>query len=114
MSSFESKHNHELSKTDGEKREWNSHRQIQPHMKEMIATLRRNNVNLTKVHCIMGDIYGTNGDVPWARGSLRTVCNQITRDQMDDDIKKTMEIFKEMHEKDPGFQFSVNLIKEVE
>ncbi|OQU85089.1 hypothetical protein SORBI_3004G169966 [Sorghum bicolor] len=74
----EANHNHPLSRTAGEKREWNSHRQIEPFMKEMIKYLRQSN---------------------------------ITRDQMDDDIRKTMEIFRDMHEKDPDFQFSVELDK---
>ncbi|KAG0529584.1 hypothetical protein BDA96_05G111200 [Sorghum bicolor] len=104
-------HNHELSRTNGEKREWNSHRQIDPSMKEMIRNLRLNNVSLTRVHCIMGDVYGTSADVPWTKKSLRTICSQITRDQMGDDIKKTMDIFREMHEADPGFRFSVELDK---
>lgn len=59
----------------------------------------------------MGSMFGSMGDVPWTKRSLRTICSQITRDQMDDDIQKTMEIFKDMHEKDPGFQFSVELDK---
>lgn len=107
----ESKHNHPLSKTCGDKREWNSHRQIEPFMKDMIKYLRQCNVSLTKVHCIMGSMFGNMGDVPWTKRSLRTICNQITRDMMDDDIRKTMEIFKDMHEKDPGFQFSAELDK---
>lgn len=49
--------------------------------------------------------------MPWSKRSLHTICNQITKDQMDDDRKKMMEIFNDMHEKDPGFQFSMELHK---
>jgi hypothetical protein len=102
-------HNHPLSLTCGEKREWKSHRTIDEGAKEVVKHLRENNVPLTKIHCILGSMYGSVCDVPWTKRSLRTICNQITRDQMDGDINKTMEIFKNMHEVDSGFQFSVEL-----
>ncbi|CAD6338659.1 unnamed protein product [Miscanthus lutarioriparius] len=34
---------------------------------------------------------------------------QIAREQMDDDVGKTMELFKKMKEEDPGFQWSVEV-----
>ncbi|WVZ87594.1 hypothetical protein U9M48_034205, partial [Paspalum notatum var. saurae] len=80
-------HNHELSRTTGEKREWSSHRQLDQATKDLIKYLRENNVPLTKVHCIIGSMYGSTGDVPWTKRSIRTV----------------------MHAKGPGFKFSVDL-----
>lgn len=75
----------------------------------MIRYLRENNVSLTRVHCIMGSMYGSMEDVPFNQKSLRAVCSQIAKDQKDDDIAKTLEIFRKMRAEDPGFQFSVEL-----
>jgi hypothetical protein len=57
-------HNHPLSLTCGEKREWKSHRDIDEGAKKVIKHLRENNVPLTKIHCILGSMYGSMGDVP--------------------------------------------------
>jgi hypothetical protein len=111
ISKFVKEHNHPLSLTTGEKREWKSHREIDDRAKDMIKYLRDNNVPLTKIHCILGSMYGSMEDVPWTKRSLRTICNQLTKDQMGGDINKMMEIFKKMSSEDPGFQFSVEVDK---
>jgi hypothetical protein len=67
----------------------------------MIRYLRENNVSLSKVHCILGSIFGGVADLPFTKRSLRTICSQIARDQMDDDAKKTLEVFKKMRNDDP-------------
>jgi hypothetical protein len=109
ISSFIKEHNHELSATDAEKKEWKSHRNIDQGSKDMIKYLRDCNVSLSKVHCIMGNMFGSMENIPFTRRSLRTICAQIAREQRDDDIKKTLEIFRQMRSEDPGFQFSVEL-----
>jgi hypothetical protein len=48
ISKFVKEHNHPLSLTCGEKREWKSHREIDDRAKDMIKHLRENNVPLTK------------------------------------------------------------------
>lgn len=48
-------------------------------------------------------------NIPFTRRSLITICAQIAREQRDDDIKKTPELFGQMRMDDPGFQFSVEL-----
>lgn len=111
ISSLFKEHNHPLSQTPSGKREWNSHREIDQCTKDMIRYLKENNVSATKIHCIMGSMFGNLSDVPWTKRSIRTICGQIARDQMDNDVQKTMEIFKGMREEDPGFQFSVELDK---
>jgi hypothetical protein len=79
--------------------------------KDMIKYLRDNNVPLTKIRCILGSMYDSMEDVPWTKMSLRTICNQLTKDQMGGDINKTMEIFKKMSSEDPGFQLRVEVDK---
>jgi hypothetical protein len=46
-------HNHQLSATDAEKREWGSHSKIDQTVRDMIKYLCENNITLSKVHCIM-------------------------------------------------------------
>ncbi|CAL4986010.1 unnamed protein product [Urochloa decumbens] len=102
-------HDHEFSATDAEKREWTSHGRIEQTVRDMVKHLRENNVILSKLHCIMGSMYGSMENKPFTRRSLRTICAQIAREQRDDDIRKTLELFRTMREQDPGFQFSVQL-----
>ena len=39
---------------------------------------------------------------------LWSVCAEIARDQKDDDVMKTLWVFRQMRAEDPGFQFSVD------
>jgi hypothetical protein len=109
VSNHVSEHNHPLSVSCGEKREWNSHSRIEECTKKMIRYLRDNNISLSKVHCFMGSMYGSMEDVPFNQKTLRSVCSSIARDQKYDDISKTLELFRKMRAQDPGFQFSVDL-----
>lgn len=106
VSRFVKEHNHDLAATDEEKREWNSHGKIDQETRNMIKHLRESNISLSKVHCILGSAYGSMGNIPFTKRSLRSICARIAREQRDDDIKKTLEIFGEMRSEDPGFQFS--------
>lgn len=75
----------------------------------MIRFMRENNVSLSRVHCIMGSMFGSMEAIPFNQKSLRAVCAQIAREHKDDDVLKTLEVFREMRAEDPGFQFSVDL-----
>ena len=63
------------------------------------------------LRCIISRMFGSLGDAPCTKRSIRTICNQLKREQMDKDVNKTIEIFKEMKEKYPGFQWSVELVE---
>lgn len=81
-------------------------------MKGMIKYLQQNNVSLTKVHYIMGSMFGSMSDVCHGQKGLCILFatrSQRTRWMMIE--KKMMEIFNDMHAKDPGFQFSMELHK---
>ncbi|TVU07967.1 hypothetical protein EJB05_41348 [Eragrostis curvula] len=108
ISCIRSEHNHPLTETCGETKEWFSHKKIDQSTKDMIKYLRENNVSLTKVNCIMGSIFGSMHNSPLTKRSLRTICSQIVKDQMDDDVQKTLEVFRKLRAEDPGFQFSVD------
>lgn len=74
----------------------------------MIKYLHENKVSLTKVHCIMGSMFGAMENLPISKRSMRAICAQIAKDQMDDDIQKTLSVFRQIRKDDPGFQFSVD------
>ncbi|KAG2596101.1 hypothetical protein PVAP13_5KG131487 [Panicum virgatum] len=57
----------------------------------------------------MGSLFGSMDNIPFTRRLLRTICAQIAREQRDDDIRKTLELFRKMRAEDPVFQFSVDL-----
>lgn len=40
-------------------------------------------------------------NVPFSEKSLRTVCSEIAHENIDDDVKKTMDIFLQMKQDDP-------------
>ncbi|TVU41598.1 hypothetical protein EJB05_15130, partial [Eragrostis curvula] len=102
-------HNHPLSETCGEKRQWPSHKHIDKYTKDLIRILRENNIGLTKIYSILGSFFGSMHNVPTTKRTLRNICQSITREQAEDDIKKTLMVFREFREADPGFLYSVDL-----
>lgn len=69
--------------------------------------LRQNNVNLAKVYSIIGGFFGSMENTPFTKRSLCNLCGKINRDQADDDVKKTMDVFAEIGAKDPHFTYRV-------
>jgi hypothetical protein len=74
---------------------------------DMIRYLRENKVSLVKVQCIMGSMFGSMENLPVSKRSLRAICSKIAKDQMDDDVQKTLDVFRQIRQQDPDFQFSV-------
>jgi hypothetical protein len=107
VSIFVKEHNHEMAETYAEKREWGSHKRMDPYSLNVIRYLRKNNIPLTKVRCIIGSMFGSLKDAPCTKRSLRTICSHIAREHLTDDMAKTLEIFKHMRSNDRGFQWSV-------
>jgi hypothetical protein len=46
-------------------------------------------------------------NIPFTKRCLRNLCGKISRNQADEDVRKTMDLFSEMKEKDPEFDYSV-------
>lgn len=107
VKAFVGEHNHQLVESCGEKKHLSSHRHIDEHTKEWIRHLRENNVSLSRVNLVLGSVFG--GNVPFSKKTLRTFCSSIASDALKDDVKKTMESFREMISNDPRFVFSVQL-----
>ena len=89
-------HNHSMSLTMGEKVQWPSHKNIDVYTKDLIKQLRENNVNLGKVYSIIGSFFGSVEKVPCTKRTLRNICGKISREQADDDVRKTLEVFADI------------------
>lgn len=46
------------------------------------------------------------------KNSVRNVCAEIAQDNLQDDVKKTMELFQKLSKSDPDLKFSVQLDEE--
>lgn len=75
----------------------------------MIHYLRENGVTISQVHFITGSMYGNMDGVPFNQKTFRSLCAEIARDQKDDDVMKTLQVFRQMRAEDLRFQFSVDL-----
>ena len=103
-----SEHNHPLSTTCGEKKHWPSHHHLDKYTKDLIRMLRGNNIGLTKLYTILGDFFGSMQNVPATKRSLKTLCHKINHEQAEGDIKKTLDLIRDLRKNDPGFMFSVD------
>ncbi|XP_037474908.1 protein FAR1-RELATED SEQUENCE 5-like [Triticum dicoccoides] len=100
-------HNHSMSLTMGEKVHWPSHKHIDVYTKDLIKQLRENNVNLGKVYSIIGGFFGSVEKVPFTKRTLRNICGKISREQAEDDVRKTLQAFADIRANDPGFSYVV-------
>lgn len=50
--------------------------------------------------------------LPFTKNSVRNVCAEIAQDNLQDDVKTTMELFQKLSKSDPDFKFSVQLDEE--
>ena len=101
-------HNHKLSETYGEKKHWPSHHHLDKYTKDLVRMLRENNIGITKLYNIPGNFFGSMENVPATKRCLRTLCQKINREQADDGIRKTLNLFRELRVTDPGFMYNVD------
>ena len=80
--------------------------------KIFVQRLRENNVNLWKVYSIFGSLFGRMKNVPFTKRCLRTFSGKLSREQADDDVRKTMDAFSELGSNDPEFSYVVEVDKE--
>ncbi|CAM0954116.1 unnamed protein product [Alopecurus aequalis] len=102
-------HNHLLSQTYAETLHWPSHKHIDKYTRDLVKQLRENNVNLSKVYSIIGSLFERTENVPFTKRCLRSVCGKISREQADDDVRKTMDVISEMRVADPEFSYVVEV-----
>lgn len=94
-----SEHNHPLSESCGQKKQWGSHGEIDPLTKDFIKRLRANNVPLGRVCSIIGS---TSADTaaPICKQAVRNLCARIAQEDIKDDMKKTLQLLQKMKEED--------------
>jgi hypothetical protein len=78
---------------------WPSHKHIDVYTKDLVKQLRENNINIGKVYNIIGSFFGGVGNVPFTKRTLKNLCGRISKEQADDDVKKTIEVFAEIGSK---------------
>ncbi|WVZ71328.1 hypothetical protein U9M48_019922 [Paspalum notatum var. saurae] len=88
---FTKKHNHDLSVGCGEKKQWNSHGEIDPMTKEFIRKLRGNNTSIGRVCSILG-VGVSSSAIPLRREVVQSVCAKLAQD----DIGKTLSLLQDM------------------
>lgn len=104
---FRREHNHGLAMNSGrQKMQWSSHRNIDPHTKDLDRNLRDNNVGLTKTFSVIGSFFGSMENILFNKCSLRMLCASMSRDHSEDDSTKTYEVLSEMKMKGPNFRDS--------
>lgn len=79
-----SEHNHELSDTYGQKKQWGSHGDIDPMTKEFVRRLRANNVSLGRVCNIIG-VTSASMMNPIRKESIRNLCAKLAQEDIKDD-----------------------------
>ena len=58
-------------------------------------------------YSVIGGFFGSMENVPFTKRSLCNLCGKTNRDQADEDVKKTMDVFAEIGAKDPHFTYRV-------
>ncbi|XBH74720.1 hypothetical protein VPH35_101616 [Triticum aestivum] len=72
---------------------WPSHN---VYSKDLVEQQRQDNVNLAKVYIIIGSFFGSMKRIPFTKRALKNLCGRISREQGEDDVRKTMEAFAEL------------------
>lgn len=110
ISRFINKHNHPLSATNNECRQWNSHNRIDQMTRDLVCHLRENNIQISRVSSIVGVVHGGGGCyVPFRRQSIHSLCGRLAQESIEGDMEKTVKLLEDMRSRDPGFSIKVDL-----
>ncbi|OQU86059.1 hypothetical protein SORBI_3003G007000 [Sorghum bicolor] len=105
ISRVETKHNHPLSATYGENKQWPSHSEIDPMTKDFVQKLRENNIPIGRVCSILG-VHGCQAVQPIRREAVRSLCARLAQENIKDDIGKTVKLLQEMKRSDVGMDIT--------
>jgi hypothetical protein len=61
--------------------------------RDLVKQLRTKNINIGKVYSIIGSFFGSVDNLPFTKRSLRNLCGQLSREEANDDVRKTIEVF---------------------
>ena len=90
-----------MSLTMGEKVHWPSHKHMDVYTKDLIKQLRENNVN------VGNSFFRSVEKVPFKKRTMSNICGNISREQAEDDVRKTLEVFANIVNGDPRFTYKV-------
>ncbi|XP_020149573.2 protein FAR1-RELATED SEQUENCE 5 isoform X1 [Aegilops tauschii subsp. strangulata] len=107
ISEYRPEHNHAPTEKCGKTMYWPSHRHINVYTRDVVKQLREKNISIGKVYNIIGSFFGSMTNVPISKRALRGLCSKISREQADEDLKKTMDVFAELGAKDSGLFYRV-------
>ena len=82
------------------KKQWNSHNSIDHSMKHYIKKLRENNVSIGRVFSILNSS-NSNPSQNIRKETIRALCAKLSRENMKDDIGKTLKVLDDMKSRDP-------------
>lgn len=99
IAKFNNNHNHRRTESYNETKQWGSHGHVDPTTKTLIAKLRENNVCIGKI-CNILEV----ADSCTRKQSVRSVCAKISRQNIIDDLVKTMDLLNIMKCTDPGLE----------
>ena len=97
ISRFVKDHNHDLSDNYAENKQWNSHNQIDAITQDFIRKLRNNNVSIGRVCSILG-VADSAQAAPLRKKTVKNVCTKLSRENMRNDLGKTLDLLQEMNE----------------
>jgi len=100
ISRFVQEHNHDLSESYAENKQWNSHSQIDALTKDFIRRLRNNNVSIGRVCSILG-VGGSGEPAALRKETVRNVCTKLSQENMRNDLGKTLDLLQQMKDADP-------------
>lgn len=112
VSRFVDEHTHPLAATCGERRQWQSHSRIDQATRDIVRSLRENNVQISRVCSIIGGIHGATTHAPFSRQSIRTLCAKIAQESIEGDIEKTLALFTKIRMVDPCFTVELEMDSE--
>ncbi|KAF8706464.1 hypothetical protein HU200_030737 [Digitaria exilis] len=93
------------------KKQWRSHSSIDPTTKDLVLRLRDNNISIGRICSILG-VSGGIARSTLRKESIRSLCSKISRENMRDDIGKTLELLDKMKEADPAMAVKFQLDKQ--
>lgn len=72
---------------------WPSHKHIYVYTKDLVKQLRQNNINVSKAYSIIVVSFSDVDKVPFRKRALQNLCGKINKEQAEDDVQKTIDVF---------------------
>jgi hypothetical protein len=100
ISKFIDQHNHALSETCAEKKQWKSHSELDAVTVSFVRRLKENNISLGRICNIINNGNTRFGSI--RRECIRSVCSRMSQDTFRDDLAKTIQLLQDMMYRDAG------------